>query len=1044
MTSSRIITWLLAALILIPIQASAASRGLELELKSSDKPNAAPAGSVQLYQASYALVIGIDRYTNGWPALRNAVNDARAVATKLKDHGFDVTLRENLGADDFRRTLREFFARTGRDPEARLLLWYAGHGHTVDGEGFLVPADAPRGNDPDFLVDALPLRDFGSLVRLAKSKHVLSIFDACFAGTVFEARGGVPTAAITSKTTKPVRQFITSGDAGQLVRDDGSFREYFLRALSGDEKADFNSDGYVTGEELGLFLSQRMSALTQASQTPKSGKLHDVRFNQGDFVFALEQATTNQQSVVADKEALFWSTIKDSKRASDFEAYLSQYWNGTFSSLARIRLNELKGTKVAAVTTVPKVPVAIEEMNASYVAIKTANLRSEPSTSSRIVGSLRKGKDVVVTGRVKGRNWYRLNDGSFVFGSLIILVDPVEAAEQREWDAIKDSKHATDFEEFLAKYPRGKYSDFASKLVFALQLEQQVAAKPISKPNALPDTRTSSEKVNPAKTNDKPPGGVVVARLTNPDPSSIGLLDQTNGGFGPHIWRGSDRGRIETMLPLLPMGSVSPIMQSLARRLLLSASNVPKGPAIAPSFLGLRVERLSAGGLTNETNQLLRLVPARINDPAFTKAEMEGLLLGGDRASFCVRIEGLVAEDANPYWLKGLGFCKALEGELEDVDMAVSILRDQRGINDKAFFTLARALTGDEDALVRSLIKPTPLQLAMLRAAQQPLPADAVPGASPGILRAEATMANADIWLRLAASEKAEAVGALSTELLSQIYAGIQFNEYELQNWEEQIGKMPGARLNALLFQVATVEVDVQNRVRVLQRAWRRSQGEGGLGAMARVTHDLTKSIEPADDLVWATVDITRSLLMSGDVKSARRWFDHVRDLALSTAAPRDLIGMASRAVLDLWPMMQITDIQRELGWSHQAIEVWVASQSRNQGHAASKEKITLLVNLLDVLGYKSPFAIEKKVGINSSSQKSHEKIDGISNRLKYAAKNHLFGETVLAGLISLGSSGPGFSSLSTLRMVIRAFNTIGLVAEARAIALEALLARGF
>jgi formylglycine-generating enzyme required for sulfatase activity len=289
MTRLHFISWLLAALILIPIQVSAASRGLELELKSSDKPNAPLAGSVQLYQASYALVIGIDRYTNGWPALRNAVNDARAVATKLEGHGFDVTLRENLKADDFRRTLREFFARTGRDPEARLLLWYAGHGHTVDGEGFLVPADAPRGNDPDFLVDALPLRDFGSLVRLAKSKHVLSIFDACFAGTVFEARGGVPTAAITSKTTKPVRQFITSGDAGQQVRDDGSFREYFLRALSGDEKADFNDDGYVTGEELGLFLSQRMTALTQASQTPKSGKLHDVRFNQGDFVFALER-----------------------------------------------------------------------------------------------------------------------------------------------------------------------------------------------------------------------------------------------------------------------------------------------------------------------------------------------------------------------------------------------------------------------------------------------------------------------------------------------------------------------------------------------------------------------------------------------------------------------------------------------------------------------------------------------------------------------------------------------------------------------------------
>ena len=167
------------------------------------------------------------------------------------------------------------------------MLWFAGHGHTINGEGFLVPADAPAATEPTFLVSTLPMRDFGSLVRLARSRHVLSIFDSCFSGTIFEGRSGVAPAAITKKTTKPVRQFITSGDAGQLVRDDGSFREYFLRALRGEEKADFNDDGYVTGEELGLFLNQRMAALTGAAQTPKAGKLHDVRYNQGDFVFAL-------------------------------------------------------------------------------------------------------------------------------------------------------------------------------------------------------------------------------------------------------------------------------------------------------------------------------------------------------------------------------------------------------------------------------------------------------------------------------------------------------------------------------------------------------------------------------------------------------------------------------------------------------------------------------------------------------------------------------------------------------------------------------------
>ncbi|MEC7397609.1 MAG: hypothetical protein VX639_10715 [Pseudomonadota bacterium] len=50
------------------------------------------------------------------------------------------------------------------------------------------------------------------------------------------------------KTAKPVRQFLTSGDASQKVRDDGSFRALFLRAIHSGSRADVNNDGCVTGK----------------------------------------------------------------------------------------------------------------------------------------------------------------------------------------------------------------------------------------------------------------------------------------------------------------------------------------------------------------------------------------------------------------------------------------------------------------------------------------------------------------------------------------------------------------------------------------------------------------------------------------------------------------------------------------------------------------------------------------------------------------------------------------------------------------------------
>jgi tol-pal system protein YbgF len=338
---------------------SAVSRGVEVTLKAGEGAGAPALETVTLYGASHALVIGIDDYTGGWPRLSNAVKDARAVAEELDRQGFQVTLETNLTASRLDRSLKEFFAIKGSDPEARLLLWFAGHGHTLRGEGFLVPADAPPASDPRFKVRAIHMRDFGGLVRLAESRHVLAVFDSCFSGTIFTSRAGAPPAAITTKTTKPVRQFLTSGDAGQQVRDDGSFRKLFVRALRGEERADANRDGYLTGEELGLFLSQEVAMLTSAAQTPKHGKLHDVEFNQGDFVFVLPEGAgggSPYQGVRRSAEIVVWQSIKDSTNPAMFEEYIRQFPEGQFSGFARIKLEELKASQVTALPPRPRAP----------------------------------------------------------------------------------------------------------------------------------------------------------------------------------------------------------------------------------------------------------------------------------------------------------------------------------------------------------------------------------------------------------------------------------------------------------------------------------------------------------------------------------------------------------------------------------------------------------------------------------------------------------------------------------------------------------------
>jgi hypothetical protein len=48
-----------------------------------------------------------------------------------------------------------------------------------------------------------------------------------------------------------------------------------------------------------------------------------------------------QRTQSIDREALFWSTVKDSKDPAYFEEYLKTYPNGTYAGLARLKLRDL-------------------------------------------------------------------------------------------------------------------------------------------------------------------------------------------------------------------------------------------------------------------------------------------------------------------------------------------------------------------------------------------------------------------------------------------------------------------------------------------------------------------------------------------------------------------------------------------------------------------------------------------------------------------------------------------------------------------------------
>ena len=258
---------------------------------------------VVLYKESHALIVGISQYSSGWPMLPGVQNDIEQVEFALKENGFRTVVLSNPTHDALKKAIENFINEHGQEVDNRLLFYFAGHGHTLKlsfGEdmGYFVPADAPhpRQDKHGFLSKGLNMELMQVYAKQIQSKHALFLFDSCFSGSFFSISRSVP-ANISYKTSQPVRQFITSGSANELVPDKSIFREQFIAALRGE--GDLDSDNYVTGSELGEFLQKNVINYSQGSQHPQYGKMRNPRLDKGDFVFPLKGTDDTAQTADA-------------------------------------------------------------------------------------------------------------------------------------------------------------------------------------------------------------------------------------------------------------------------------------------------------------------------------------------------------------------------------------------------------------------------------------------------------------------------------------------------------------------------------------------------------------------------------------------------------------------------------------------------------------------------------------------------------------------------------------------------------------------------
>jgi formylglycine-generating enzyme required for sulfatase activity len=257
------------------------------------------------YSRSYALIIGQSDYASGWDDLNSIPSELNEVQAVLEGQGFIVERHSNLNFHQLNNTFRKFIDNYGLDENNRLLFFYSGHGYSrkVNGnsKGYIVPVDAPNPYDiKGFTRKAVEMEQVVTWAKRIESKHALFLFDSCFSGTVLKTRDALVPQQITKAIKFPVRQFITSGSANEKVPASSTFTPAFVDALR-DAKADLYKDGYVTGEELGLYLKNVVSQYTR--QTPQYGKIN-YKYARGDFVFKLKNTPSTPPVNVAELDSV--------------------------------------------------------------------------------------------------------------------------------------------------------------------------------------------------------------------------------------------------------------------------------------------------------------------------------------------------------------------------------------------------------------------------------------------------------------------------------------------------------------------------------------------------------------------------------------------------------------------------------------------------------------------------------------------------------------------------------------------------------------------
>ena len=289
------------------------------------------------------------------------------------------------------------------------------------------------------------------------------------------------------------------------------------------------------------------------------------------------------------------------------------------------------------------------------------------------------------------------------------------------------------------------------------------------------------------------------------DANTIGTMTKDEGGLSYDMWTGSKRNIIQDYLKNIPINKQSDLAIELFKKILLSNADVPESDNDSADFLLIRINKLIELGDFENAKSLIDLIPNIDNEEILVKkAEINLSLNNFDLVCSDVEINRTKYKK-NLFWRKVEIFCQILNGETNKANLALSLLKEEKGFNDENFLIIIDSLVYKEEISDESLDDLNLLNLAMTRIANISIKESYILKEDPLVLTMIYRMPNAPIKLRIEAMEKSKKLLNLPTETIEEIY-----NSYDVKEKDKKISLddniLLGSETQAILFQMAIAE----------------------------------------------------------------------------------------------------------------------------------------------------------------------------------------------------------------------------------------------